>query len=147
MQTYKATNDTNSYLKNFVDLAAAQNYYLPILGDKYTITLANANEQIPVKPARQKIKERKAFGASLEDEFLYDNAVIFATRGTPVTKTEARILKNKCKDAWDMAKVGSLEICIEELQGITLDTILTQERIDKYIASIQSFIINEQYAI
>jgi len=63
--TYKATNGVTSYRKNFADLAAAQAYYLPILGDKYTVALASSGEQIPEKTEAQKLEERQTFGKEL----------------------------------------------------------------------------------
>lgn len=140
MNDYKITKESRSIIIKATSLASAEAIGITAFTDGFTVEDLGP---VPTKPARQKIAERKAFGASLEDDFLYDNAVVFATRGTPVTKAEARSLKTKCKDAWDMAKVGSLEITIEELQDITPDTIITQARIDKYIAAIQAYISNE----
>lgn len=140
MNHYKIVKGYTAITIKAASLDSAESIGVATFIDGFTVEDLGA---VPTKPARQKIKERKAFGASLEDDFMYDNAVYFATRGTPITKAEARFLKTKCKDVWDMASVGSLEICIEELQDITPDAIITQVRLNKYIAAIQAYITNE----
>lgn len=143
---YKITNTEQpnwSGFKSYNSLAEAQ-LAVSAYGPTFSVVEADAVDQIHEKPTEQKIKERiqerKAFGQALEDLFLYDNAMYFATRGTPVTKAESKSLRTKTKDAWENAKVGSLEVCLEELQDIVVDTIFTQERKDKYITMINNYL-------
>jgi hypothetical protein len=145
MQTYKITNSNNpawSGYKKYSSLAAAE-LDVATYGNTFSVSLASESEQIPTKPARQKIADRKAEGVKLEEIFLYDNSVYFATRGSAVTKEESKSLRTKFKDVWESARLGSLEICLEELQDILPDAIISQERIDKYIAEIQLYLSTE----
>jgi len=137
MQTYKATNGVTSYLKKFADLATAQAYFLPILGDTYTVSLAPPSEQIPNKTAVQILSERQVFGATLQQTFVLDNAPYAPT------KAQAKQLLSKLRDAWELCELGSLALCSEELTDVQTDAIFTQARKEKYIQMIADYLASE----
>jgi hypothetical protein len=143
MQTYKATNGVTSYLKNFADLAAAQAYFLPILGDKYTVTLASAGEQIPEKTEAQKLDERQVFGKQLLNDYLMDNDAIAKERGFPFTVEETAQQAQKFQLVMGILPLGSLKQSLDVISITATDTIFTQERKDKYIAALQNFILGQ----
>jgi len=142
MKTYKATLGPNSYLQNFADLTAAKAYFEPLLPG-CTVKEADAADQIPVKSDAEKLTERQTFGKQLLNEYLIDNDLIASQRGYPFTIEETVQQAQKFQLVMGILPLGSLKQCLTIIEGTAIDTIFTQERKDKYIASLNQFITGE----
>jgi hypothetical protein len=140
MQTYKATNGAQTYLKNFADLAAAEAYFIPILGEGFTVSLANENEQIKQPTDAEKLSARQAFGRELLNEYLLDNDAIASARGYAFTVEETAQQAQKFQLVMGILPLGSLKQVLTVIQNTATDTIFTQARKDKYINALNDFI-------
>ena len=140
MQTYKATNGVTSYLKNFADLETAKAYFLPILGDKYTVTLASESEQIPTKTPSQKLFERQEFGKLMVIEYYLDNDALAAQAGSPMDSALSYTLANQFNGLKVLLEGGSIIQAKDIITAMTTDSIFTQERKDKYLGMINAFL-------
>jgi hypothetical protein len=127
MQTYKATNGVNSYLKNFADLAAAEAYYLPILGEGFTVSLASSNDQIP-EPTAEQIAESQI-----------DNGYRVARDITIEIRKQGKKVNPNLFDIMQHLKFGELDDAITKIQALNVN-ILSQELKDKYIAEINNYL-------
>lgn len=132
--TYKATNGQHDIFKNFDTLADAEVYFIPILGDNYIIAEAPAEEQIIPRTAQQKVADDLAFGNSLYFEFLVDN------EATPATAEEVGLMFLKFGRAKNALLAGAIVQVRYEVSVLTVDSLFTQERKDKYLLMIDNYL-------
>lgn len=133
MPTYKATKGALKAFRNFYNLAAAQAYF-----SGYTVTLANASEQIADPTPGEKAARHREFGALLFETFLNDNAEFAAARGSNFTVEETEALDAKFGVFGRLCQYGSIPQIAILLPSIPTDAIFTQARKDKYILMVEN---------
>ena len=135
MTTYKISKDNWSTYQNFNTLLECETWVSQILGQGYTIEVSP--EQIPEPTLEEKLQNDIEFGSQLIETFLLDNRLI-----TPsVTEQESVMLLNQFNSIERLAKLGdikSTKILLEQTQ--TDVRIFTQERKDKYMGMINSYL-------
>jgi len=135
MTTYKISKDNWSTYQNFNTLLECETWVSQILGEGYTIEVSP--EQIPEPTLEEKLQNDIEFGSQLIETFLLDNRLI-----TPsVTEQESVMLLNQFNSIERLAKLGdikSTKILLEQTQ--TDVRIFTQERKDKYMGMINSYL-------
>jgi hypothetical protein len=137
MTTYKISKDYWSTLQNFNTLQDCENWVLETLGEGYTITISD--EQIPPITPEQKLENDLQFGHFLINQFLTDNRLITPT----VTPSESLQLLSEFDNIEKLARLGDINSVIILLNGIVVDDrLFTQERKDKYINQINSYLNN-----
>lgn len=139
MKTYKATNGTITYSNNFVDLESAEVAFSSLINQGYIVSLADINEQIPPITPEQRLESDLQFGNQLVKEFLKDNRLI-----TPiVTPSESLQLLSEFNNIEKLANLGDIKSVSILLNGIQTDPrLFTQERKDKYMSMINSYLQN-----
>jgi hypothetical protein len=138
MNTYKISKDTWSTYQLFSDLQAAESWTISNLGTGYTVELS-PDVQIPPLLPEEKLLNDKNFGAMLIEMFLLDNRLI-----TPsVTPSESLQLLSEFSNIEKLASLGDIKSVSILLNGIQTDTrLFTQERKDKYMSMINSYLQN-----
>ena len=138
MNTYKISKDTWSAYQLFSDLQAAESWTISNLGIGYTVELSADIQVTPVSP-EEKLMNDKNFGAMLIEMFLLDNRLI-----TPsVTPSESLQLLSEFSNIEKLASLGDIKSVSILLNGIQTDTrLFTQERKDKYMSMINSYLQN-----
>jgi hypothetical protein len=133
--TYKVSKLNWSTLVNFNSYEECENWVLEKLGVGYTIIVSP--EQIPELTAEEKFKSDKQFGIQLIDMFLIDNRLI-----TPsVTSTESLQLLNQFQTIEKLSSLGDIKSVQVLLNQIVVDDrLFTQERKDKYMGMINSYL-------
>jgi hypothetical protein len=139
MQTYKITDTDNPFwglYKNFVSLQDAQTY-TNTLGSTFSVELASPEYQIPEPTPEEKLKYDIEFGNQLIDIFLLDNRLI-----TPsVTPSESLQLLNQFQAIEKLASLGDIKSVQVLLNQVIIDDrLFTQERKDKYMGMINSYL-------
>ena len=139
MQTYKITDTDNPFwglYKNFVSLQDAQTY-TNTLGSTFSVELASPEYQIPEPTPEEKLKYDIEFGNQLIDIFLLDNRLI-----TPsVTPSESLQLLNQFQAIEKLASLGDIKSVQVLLNQVIIDDrLFTQERKDKYLGMINSYL-------
>ncbi len=138
MQTYKATNGQTSYLKNFATLQDAENYYIPLLDSEFTVLLAEPFEQIPQRVIT--LEDRMRMGIEIYKAYLQDNDELAKLSGQPMPASMAEAIAVSMAGLKLLLESGSLVQSKEILLAKTPDAILTQARLDKYVAMIDNFL-------
>jgi hypothetical protein len=88
----------------------------------------------------EKLAARKTFGAELVNQYLLENDAIAKSWGRPFTVAEAGQQAQKLQLVMALLPNGSLKQVVDILSTTAADTILTQERINGYIAQINKFL-------
>lgn len=137
MTTYKISKDYYSTFQNFNTLQECEDWVLTNLGTGYTITISDT-PLIPPTP-QEILQSDLQFGHYLIDEFLLDNRLI-----TPsVTPSESLQLLSEFDNIEKLASLGDIKSVSILLNGIQTDTrLFTQERKDKYMSMINSYLQN-----
>lgn len=135
MTTYKISKENWSTLQNFNSLQECEIWVSEILGEGYTI-IVSPEEIFPLTP-EEKLNFDIQYGLYLIEEFLIDNRNI-----TPhMTPTESLQLLSQFDNIEKLARLGSLSAVLVLLQNIQVDPrLFTQERKDKYISQLNSYI-------
>lgn len=135
MTTYKISKDYWSTYQNFNTLLECENWASEKLGEGYTIEVSS--EQIPEPTPEEKFQFDKDFGKQLIDTFLIDNRLI-----TPsVTPAESLQLLNQFQSIEKLASLGDIKSVQVLLNQIVVDDrLFTQERKDKYMGMINSYL-------
>lgn len=135
MTTYKISKENWSTLQNFNNLQECEIWVSEVLGDGYTI-IVSSEELFPLTP-QEKLNFDIQYGLYLIEEFLIDNRNI-----TPhMTPTESLQLLSQFDNIEKLARLGSLSAVLVLLQNIQVDArLFTQERKDKYISQLNSYI-------
>lgn len=139
MQTYKITNTDNpnwAAYRNFASLQDAQTY-TNTLGPTFSVELASPEYQIPEPTTEEKLKYDIEFGNQLIETFLVDNRLI-----TPsVTPSESLQLLNQFQAIEKLASLGDIKSVQVLLNQVIIDDrLFTQERKDKYMGMINSYL-------
>jgi hypothetical protein len=137
MNNYEIKKLPRAFIIPFADYAAAESWAIGYFGDGFTIT--NLGAVIPPTEA-EKLAARQSFGKELLNEYLMDNDLIAKERGYPFTVEETGQQAQKFQLVMGILPLGSLVQCLTVIQNTATDTIFTQARKDKYIASLQTFL-------
>ena len=137
MTTYLISKGNWEQPRNFNTIEEAEAWALANVGAGCSVTIAGPNDQIKAKTAVQILTARQAFGSQLQQTFVLDNAPF------QPTKSQAKQLLSKLRDAWELCELGSLQLCSEELTDTQTDAIFTAERKAKYLLMISNFLASE----
>jgi len=135
MITYKFEKDFVFYLKNFDSMQAALDYNHEVFNDEYTVTISE--NQIPEISPEEKLQMDISFGLSMIQEFLLDNRLLGSI---PVVDQLSQL--EKFKDLNTLLNVGAIRTSYELLLTIPTDQYFTQVRKDKYLNTINTYILN-----
>jgi hypothetical protein len=138
MNTYKISKDNWATYQNFNSLQEAQDWTLVTLGDGYDVILSPDMQITPPTP-EERLRFDKEFGSNLVDTFLLDNRLIVPA----VTSNESLQLLSQFSDIEKLAILGDIK-SVQILLGLvqTDMRLFTQERKDKYLDMISSYLQN-----
>jgi len=139
MKTYRIVKNNWFTFQNFASLADAQ-AFADGLGAGYTATLAPPSEQIQEVSSADKVSQDLDFGISLIKLFRTDNADYEKANNVQITVPESIALMEKFQGLIGLCQVGAIAEAYAILPGIVIDTIFTQERKDKYLATLQNYL-------
>ena len=135
MQTYKFEKDFIFYLKNFDSIQSALDYNTEVFNDEYTVSVSE--NQIPDISPEERLQMDISFGMSMVQEFLLDNRLLGSI---PAIDQLSQL--EKFKDFNTLLNVGSVRTSYELLLVIPTDQYFTQVRKDKYLNTINTYILN-----
>jgi hypothetical protein len=138
MITYKISKGAWSTYKNFNTIIEAQDWTYLNLGADYIVEIS-PDIQIEPPSKEEKFYLDKNFGLMLVDMFLVDNRMIEPA----VTPSESLQLLSEFSDIEKLAALGDIKSVQILLGGIQTDIrLFTQERKDKYLNMITSYLQN-----
>lgn len=135
MTTYRIYKNDWSTYKNFNTSQDCETWMLTNLGEGYDISISDIKITEPT--TQEKLQSDINIGLNLIEEFLIDNRNI-----TPsVTPTESLQLLSQFSNIEKLARFGDLVSVSILLQNIQVDVrLFTQERKDKYITQLNSYL-------
>jgi hypothetical protein len=135
MTTYKISKENWRTLQNFNNLQECEIWVSEVLGDGYTI-IVSPEVLLPLT-IEEKLNFDIQYGLYLIEEFLIDNRNI-----TPsVTPTESIELSIRFERIEKLLRLGDLKTSKYLIQQMVVDDrIFTQERKDKYINQLTSYL-------
>jgi hypothetical protein len=138
MITYKISKDSWATYQNFNSLQEAQDWTLLNLGPGYTVEISPDTQIAPISP-EEKLFNDKNFGVMLIEMFLLDNRLV-----TPsITPVESLNILSEFDNIEKLASLGDIKSVQILLGGVQTDVrIFTQERKDKYLNMISSYLQN-----
>ena len=138
MNTYKITRGGWLTYQTFNTIEEAQAWAFEKWGDEAVVTLSTDYIITPPTP-EEKLGLDKDFGAQLIEIFLVDNRLI-----TPaVTPSESLQLLNEFSNIEKLASLGDIKSVQILLSAVQTDArLFTQERKDKYLDMINSYLQN-----
>ena len=130
MDYYKISKDFWSAIKKFSSLEEAQ-AFADSLGEGYT-----AEFYAPYTPPsiQERLKMDMSFGQDLVFVFVEDNRIM----GTTQEQNDAILVK--FRDILAFAQTGAIESINTHLPNIPVDEVFTQERKDKYIGMVTTYL-------
>lgn len=136
MNTYKITRGGWVTYQTFNTIEEAQAWAFEKWGDEAVVTLSTDYIITPPTP-EEKFQFDKDFGKQLIDTFLIDNRLI-----TPIiTPAESLQLLNQFQSIEKLASLGDIKSVQVLLNQIVVDDrLFTQERKDKYMGMINSYL-------
>jgi hypothetical protein len=138
MTTYKISKGAWSTYKNFNTIIEAQDWTYENLGLDYVVEIS-LDLQIEPITKEERFYNDKNFGLMLVDLFLVDNRMIEPA----VTPSESLQLLSEFSDIEKLAALGDIKSVQILLGGIQTDIrLFTQERKDKYLNMITSYLQN-----
>ena len=138
MNTYKIFKDSWATYQNFNSLQEAQDWTLLTLGDGYDVILSPDMQITPPTP-EERLQQDIQFGLSLIDVFLLDNRLITP----PVTPVESLNILSEFDNIEKLSRLGDIKSVQILLGGMQTDIrIFTQDRKDKYLNMISSYLQN-----
>lgn len=139
METYKITKGKWSCLKNFPNFNDAE-AFAASLGQGYVVSVSDV--KIIEDDTVSKIEDAIKFGNSLIILFRVDNVQYEKDNNITITTTESFDLMNKFASIISLCSVGAIKEVQAVLPSITIDTIFTQVRKDKYQDLIDNYLQN-----
>jgi hypothetical protein len=138
MITYKISQGSWTTYKLFNDIVEAEQWTLTNLGTGYTVEVSTDLQIEPITK-EERFYNDKNFGLMLVDMFLVDNRMIEPA----VTPSESLQLLSEFSDIEKLAALGDIKSVQILLGGIQTDIrLFTQERKDKYLNMITSYLQN-----
>ena len=130
MNYYKISKDLWSVIKRFDTLEQAQEF-ADSLGTGYTVEYIGPY----VPPSiEEKLSMDMAFGNELVTTFVYDNRI------KEITSEQSEAVLIKFRDILAFAQTGAITSIQTYLPLIPIDDVFTQERKDKYIQMIDTYL-------
>ena len=138
MTTYKISKDSWATYQNFNSLQEAQDWTLLNLGSGYTVELSPDMQITPPTP-EERLQNDIQFGLNLIEMFLLDNRLV-----TPsVTPVESLNILSEFENIEKLSRLGDIKSVKILLGGMQTDMrIFTQDRKDKYLNMISSYLQN-----
>jgi len=135
MITYKISKETWATYKKFNTSQECETWVLNLLGEGYDISISDI--EITEPTPQEKLQSDINVGLNLIEEFLIDNRNI-----TPsMNSTESLQLLSQFSNIEKLARFGDLISVLSLLQNIQVDVrLFTQERKDKYITQLNSYL-------
>ena len=130
MNYYKISKDLWSCTKRFDTLEEAQ-AFADSLGTGYTVEFVGPY----VPPSiEEKLSLDMSFGLELVNTFVYDNRIM------QITSEQSEAVLVKFRDILAFAQTGAITSIQTYLPLIPIDEVFTQERKDKYIQMIDTYL-------
>jgi hypothetical protein len=130
--TFKISKDNIVYYSNFDSLTDCETWVLANLGSDCIVQVSD--EQVPLASLEERLNSDLNFGDSLIREFLIDNRI------ANVSSTDSITVAQKFKDIELLARNGDIRTVKIVLESTAIDVIFTQDRKDKYLTMITTYL-------